>query len=116
MLVFLRVHILADVTSLSVTPSSAGLNVLEEHCMPDQDRIPHASIHHNFVICNSFVRQIIDRFDFSTFFMCIIHMRQPFFVGRKHVVEPPRKTLYFSGGERDCPVSRFLSVKKNGKV
>jgi len=37
MLVFLRVHILADVTSLSVTPSSAGLNVLDEHCMPDQE-------------------------------------------------------------------------------
>ena len=64
MLVFLRVHILADVTSLSVTPSSAGLNVLDEHCMPDQDRIPHASIHHNFVICNSFFHQLINLFDF----------------------------------------------------
>ena len=43
---------------LSVTPSSAGLNVLEEHCMPDQDRIPHASIHHKFEICKSFVNKI----------------------------------------------------------
>jgi hypothetical protein len=82
MLVFLRVHILADVTSLSVTPSSVGLNVLDEHCMPDQDRIPHASIHHLIVICNSFIRQIIDLFDFYTFFMCIIHTKQPFHVGR----------------------------------
>lgn len=82
MLVFLRVHILADVTSLSVSPSSAGLNFLDEHCMPDQDRIPHASIHYLIVICNSFIRQIIDLFDFYTFFMCIIHMRQPFYVYR----------------------------------
>jgi hypothetical protein len=82
MLVFFRVHILADVTSLSVTPSSAGLNVLDEHCMPDQDRIPHASIHHLVAICNSFVRQIIDLFDFYTFFMCIVHTRQLFYVGR----------------------------------
>ena len=73
MLVILRVHILADVTSLSVTPSSAGLNVLDEHCMPDQDRIPHASIHYLIVICNSFIRQIIDLFDFYAFFMCIVH-------------------------------------------
>jgi hypothetical protein len=86
MLVFLRVHILADVTSLSVTSSSAGLNVLDEHCMPDQDRIPHASIHHNFVICNSFIRQIMHRFDFYIIFMCIIHTRQPIFMGRKYVI------------------------------
>ncbi len=86
MLVFLRVHILADVTSLSVTSSSAGLNVLDEHCMPDQDRIPHASIHHNFMICNSFVRQIIDLFDLYIFFMCIIHMSKSFFVARKYVM------------------------------
>ena len=92
MLVFLRVHILADVTSLSVTSSSAGLNVLDEHCMPDQDRIPHASIHHKFVICNSFVRRIIDRFDFYIIFMCIIHMRQSFFVGRKYVIPTVSET------------------------
>lgn len=82
MLVILRVHILADVTSLSVTPSSAGLNVLDEHCMPDQDRIPHASIHYLFVICNSFFHQLIDLFDFYAFFMCNIHTKRPFYVGR----------------------------------
>jgi hypothetical protein len=46
MLVFLRVvHILADVTSLSVTPSSAGPDVLEDHYMPDRDRIDTAGKH-----------------------------------------------------------------------
>ncbi len=68
MLVFLRVHILADVTSLSVTPSSAGLNVLDEHCMPDRDRIPHESIHHLLMICKSFVRQFMDLFAFLYIF------------------------------------------------
>ena len=73
MLVFLRVHILADVTSLSVTSSSAGLNVLDEHCMPDQDRIPHASIHHNFVICKSFAQKMRDCDYFDIIFMYTIH-------------------------------------------
>jgi hypothetical protein len=82
MLVLFRVHILADVTSLSVTPSSAGRNVLDEHCMPDQDRIPHASIHYLIVVCNSFIRQIIDLFNIQTFFMCIIRTQQPHYVGR----------------------------------
>jgi hypothetical protein len=82
MLVLLRVHILADVTSLYVTPSSAGLNVLDEHCMPDQDRIPHASIHYLILVCNSFIRQIIAVCEFYACFMCIIHTRQPYYVGR----------------------------------
>src|SRR5439155_26390372 len=50
---------------LSVTPSSAGLNVLDEPCMPDQDRIPHASIHHKYVICNSFVCRMLVFYDFD---------------------------------------------------
>jgi hypothetical protein len=85
MLVFLQVHILADVTSLSVTPSSAGLNVLDEHCMPDRDRIPHASIHYLFKICKCFVRQFIDLLHFYVFFMCIVHMKYPFLVARSYV-------------------------------
>ncbi len=76
MLVFFRVHILADVTSLSVTPSSAGLNVLDEHCMPDRDRIPHQSIHYLFTIYKGFVRQFIDLF----IFLCV------FYVYYSHVI------------------------------
>ncbi len=50
MLVLLRVvHILADVTSLSVTPSSAGPDVLEDHYMPDRDRIDTAKEHTRFI-------------------------------------------------------------------
>src|SRR5229473_3466122 len=85
MLVFLQVHILADVTSLSVTPSSAGLNVLDEHCMPDRDRIPHASIHYLFTIFKSFVRQFMIYAHFYAFFMCIVHMKQPFHMVRSYV-------------------------------
>jgi len=70
MLVLLRVHILADVTSLSVSPSSAGLNVLDEHCMPDQDRIPHGSIHQLVMICNSFFAKLL-----SCALVCAIFMR-----------------------------------------
>ncbi len=68
MLVFFRVHILAGVTSLSVTPSSAGLYVLDEHCMPDRDRIPHASIHYLALICKRFVRRIINLLAFLYIF------------------------------------------------
>jgi hypothetical protein len=85
MLVFLQVHILADVTSLSVTPSSAGLNVLDEHCMPDRDRIPHASIHYLFTIFKSFVRQFMIYAHFYAFFMCIVHMKQAFHMVRSYV-------------------------------
>ncbi len=39
---------------VSVTPSSAGLNVLDEHCIPDRDRIPFESIHDPLAIFKSF--------------------------------------------------------------
>lgn len=43
---------------LSVTPSSAGLNVLGEHCIPDRDRIPLESIHYPLMIIKAFSRKI----------------------------------------------------------
>ena len=73
---------LSSYHQLSVTSSSAGLNVLDEHSMPDQDRIPHASIHHKFVICKSSVCKMRDCAYFHIIFMCIIHMIYSLFVGR----------------------------------
>lgn len=69
---------------LSVTPSSAGLNVLEEHCMPDQDRIPHASIHYKLVICKSFAQKMRDCDYFDIIFMYTIHMKRPLIVCIKY--------------------------------
>ena len=43
---------------LCVTPSSAGLNVLDEHCIPDRDRIPLESIHYPLAIIKSFSRNL----------------------------------------------------------
>ncbi len=82
MLVFFRVHILADVTSLSVSPSSAGLNVLDDHCMPDRDRIPHESIHYLLPICKSFLVRLLICMHFSIFFMYILHTKRSFYVDR----------------------------------
>src|SRR5258708_39173955 len=105
MLVFLQVHILADVTSLSVTPSSAGLNVLDEHCMPDRDRIPHASIHYLFTIFKSFVRQFMIYAHFYAFFMCIVHMKQPFHMGRSYVGSNQGCSLPLPGRLQGSPLS-----------
>ena len=73
MLVFLRVvHILADVTSLSVTPSSAGPDVLEDSCMPDRDRIDTAEEHTLFISAlQEFFHCIMN---FYEIFMCILYM------------------------------------------
>ncbi len=53
--------------------------------MPDRDRIPHASIHYLFTIFKSFVRQFMIYAHFYAFFMCIVHMKQPFHMVRSYV-------------------------------
>jgi hypothetical protein len=54
---------------LSVTPSSAGLNVLDEHCTPDRDRIPLESIHYPLAIIKSFARNLPAPFVFLMKFL-----------------------------------------------
>src|SRR5713101_182961 len=67
-----RVHILANVTSLSITPTSVGSDVLEEHHVRDRDRIPYASIHYPLLICKHFSRQIMYTFGFFMRFLCLL--------------------------------------------
>ena len=43
----------------SVTPSSAGLIVLDEHCTPDRDRIPLESIHYPLAIIKTFAHNLL---------------------------------------------------------
>jgi hypothetical protein len=71
MLVILRVHILADVTS-HFTPTSVGFYTLDEHCMRDRDWIPLESIHYCFAICKCFC----DKLSLWYTFLCIFYMQK----------------------------------------
>jgi len=81
-MVFSQVHILSRVTS-SVTPSSAGLNVLDEHCIPDRDWIPLESIHYPLAIIKSFCHNDGGCFIFLMKFLCAFSPLRPFLTGMR---------------------------------
>src|SRR5712692_653487 len=70
-----RVHILANVTSLSITPTSVGSDVLDEHRVRDRDRIPYASIHHPSPICKHFPGKLcISLVSSCVFYVYSVHL------------------------------------------
>jgi len=82
MLVFLQVHILADVTSLYVTPNSAGLKCWTiTVCQTEIGYRKKA-----YTIFCRFARLLFSNLSnclhFYLFSMCISHTKEAFYVGR----------------------------------